>query len=326
MYSRDTITSREAGMEKSIHTITELSVGAARIARNLAWFPLSGNGPSPEDYVLVDEALRVKKVVVEEVNEGGSVPVLRLVNFTGKHVLIPDGTELVGAKQNRIVNASFLVAPDTSTTIPVSCVEQGRWNYSSPTFDESRFHAGFSTRRGITYFQSANRNEGGVHGSDQGRVWSDVAGYSEKMGVSSPTGALNDVYEQTEKVLEDYAGKIATDGTETGGAFFVGGRFLALDLFDRPSTYGALFGKLLKAASLEAVPGAAKSPGRKRPERSEGEMGESLARYLADISTAFFDVHAPVGVGEDWRYEGKRSFGKALHFEGALLHLSAFPR
>jgi hypothetical protein len=29
-------------------------------------------------------------------------------------------------------------------------------------------------------------------------------------------------------------------------------------------------------------------------------------------------------MGEDWRYEGKRSFGKALHYGADLIHFSAF--
>jgi hypothetical protein len=48
--------------------------------------------------------------------------------------LIVEGEELLGAKQNRIVNATFLVAGKTEIVIPVSCVEQRRWRYDSESF------------------------------------------------------------------------------------------------------------------------------------------------------------------------------------------------
>ena len=45
-----------------------------------------------------------------------------------------DGEELIGAKQNRILNTTVLVAAHTEVTIPVSCVEQGRWGYRGRQF------------------------------------------------------------------------------------------------------------------------------------------------------------------------------------------------
>ena len=66
-------------------------------------------------------------VVVKEVSEGGSVPRLNLANLSNSYVLVNDGTQLVGAKQNRIVNATILIAPGTEVAMPVSCVEAGRW-------------------------------------------------------------------------------------------------------------------------------------------------------------------------------------------------------
>jgi len=57
-----------------------------------------------------------------------------VVDYTGASILILDGEELVGAKQNRVVNTTLLIAAASSTVIPVSCVEQGRWDYDSPDF------------------------------------------------------------------------------------------------------------------------------------------------------------------------------------------------
>jgi hypothetical protein len=49
-----------------------------------------------------------------------------------------------------------------------------------------------------------------------------------------------------------------------------------------------------------------------------------VRRVLDEIAGSLFEKFDPVGVGEDWRYEGKLSLGKGLSFEGDLIHFSAF--
>ena len=65
----------------------------------------------------------------------GSVPELVALNPLETSVLLYDGEELLGAKQNRILNVTVLVAAASETRIPVSCVEEGRWHARSATFD-----------------------------------------------------------------------------------------------------------------------------------------------------------------------------------------------
>ncbi len=55
------------------------------------------------------------------------MPELRFVNHCERPVLLLDGEELVGAKQNRILNLTVLVPAHQTIVIPVSCVEAGRW-------------------------------------------------------------------------------------------------------------------------------------------------------------------------------------------------------
>ena len=53
-------------------------------------------------------------------------------------LLMLDGEELVGAKKNRVLNVTVLIAAQSDTVIPVSCVEQGRWSYWSQEFGSAR--------------------------------------------------------------------------------------------------------------------------------------------------------------------------------------------
>ena len=81
-------------------------------------------------YITLDEALP-RGLVITETSDAGSVPELAVVNPLADNVLLYDGEELVGAKQNRILNVSVLVGAGAKLPIPVSCVEQGRWARSS---------------------------------------------------------------------------------------------------------------------------------------------------------------------------------------------------
>ncbi|MDP9439382.1 MAG: hypothetical protein M3P49_11655, partial [Actinomycetota bacterium] len=67
-------------------------------------FALIG-GPSEEEegLTLLEDALEGGSLRVEELGESGSVPELRVVNGGPTAVLILEGDELIGAKQNRVV-------------------------------------------------------------------------------------------------------------------------------------------------------------------------------------------------------------------------------
>jgi hypothetical protein len=64
----------------------------------------------------LDEALSSGRVRVTEVSREGSVPDLCLVNDADRPVLLLDGEELRGAKQNRVLNLTIL-APARKTIV-----------------------------------------------------------------------------------------------------------------------------------------------------------------------------------------------------------------
>lgn len=91
-------------------------------------FPLRGGTHAEQDLSLLEDALHAGTLRVEEMNEAGSVPELHIVNEGTLQVLILEGDELIGAKQNRVVNSSVLIATNSELVLPVSCVERGRWS------------------------------------------------------------------------------------------------------------------------------------------------------------------------------------------------------
>jgi len=111
----------------NLHTIADaLEFGPATSVANLTMYPLLHGDETVPGYATLDEALAAGFVTVTEVSESGHVPELTIVNNGPVPVFVLDGEELVGAKQNRIVNLSILVPPHTKLPLPVSCVVCGR--------------------------------------------------------------------------------------------------------------------------------------------------------------------------------------------------------
>jgi len=101
----------------------------------------------------------------------------------------------VGAKQNRIMNTSELIAAHTKSKIPVSCVEAGRWGYRSRCFDSSGTHSPVMLRRVLKASVSRSVREKRGYRSDQGEVWDEVARQQMALGAVSGTSAMSDTFE-----------------------------------------------------------------------------------------------------------------------------------
>ncbi|MCP4505108.1 MAG: hypothetical protein GY826_01775, partial [Fuerstiella sp.] len=162
-------------METISDTLKGLSLGQPTTFLNLTLFPLQGNKSFERDYITLREAVRTKTASVQVISEEGSVPRLLLKNTGTKPVLILDGEELIGAKQNRTANVTILAPAGKTVHIPVTCVEAGRWGYRSREFKPSKqmhFHAG-RKRKMASVHESMKRT--GSHVADQGAVWEDIS-------------------------------------------------------------------------------------------------------------------------------------------------------
>lgn len=104
---------------------SSLQLGEPVEHRGIVIAPLFPRRTPVAAYVTLGDALPLG-LRIEEVSESGSVPELAVTNPTDANVLLYDGEELLGAKQNRILNVTVLVAAKSSVPIPVSCIEEGR--------------------------------------------------------------------------------------------------------------------------------------------------------------------------------------------------------
>ena len=155
--------------------LEKIQIGKGQSYKNLTLYPVLSDEVIPFDYLTLDEALSQNLIEVVEVDQHGSVPELMVVNKSDKMVLILDGEELVGAKQNRIINTTILIPANETVKIPVSCVEQGRWSYDTHSFrSENRLAP--STLRAMKAQQvHFSMKESGNFRSDQGAIWNEIS-------------------------------------------------------------------------------------------------------------------------------------------------------
>lgn len=290
----------------------EIQVGDPIHHEALAVYPLFTQAGVSVAYLLSDEAFASKALIVEEITESGSVPTLFVHNENDVLVLLLEGEELRGAKQNRVLNTSVLLPPRSKTPIPVSCVEQGRWRYTSRTFGPSGHHSSPSLRHILkgTVTKSAKARRG--HGSDQGAVWREVERQMTAMCASSPTGAMADTYEAHRKRLEEYQEKVRYQEGATGLAVAVGGKILSVDLFDKPATCEKVWDRLLTGAIMESLEAATNET------TTEPEPVKEAVHLFRSVA---WEQTPPVGAGEEHRAETKdgKHASVLLHDE-AVIH------
>jgi hypothetical protein len=294
--------------------LPDFRVGEPTRYEALTVFPLfSAAGPGP-DYVLADEAIGAGAVAVEEVSEGGSVPTLMVTNNSDSRVLFLEGEELRGAKQNRVLNTSVLVAARGKTPIPVSCVEQGRWRYRSRQFSSEGTHSSSKLRHFLKESVSDSLKSGAGHMSDQGKVWKEVARQMGALKSASPTGAMEDTYRSYSDRLAEYRAKLPYAEGATGLAVAVGDRVVAVDLFDRPETCRKVWDRLLTGVVMDAL----ESPHSASP-AGPGDVEALLSR----VRDRPWEPAPAVGEGQEFRADGGQgdpAHASVLVFHDAVLH------
>jgi hypothetical protein len=277
--------------------------------RGIVVAPLFPRRDPVAEYVTLDEALPLG-LRISETSESGSVPELVVENPLTKRVLLYDGEELVGAKQNRILNVSVLVEARSKLTIPVSCVEQGRWSRRSALFDAGTNVSHAHLRRRKAEMLAAQPL---ARGLAQSEVWDEVHEKSVRMSVHSSTGASRDMYSRYERDLRALENAFPAQPGQCGAILGLGGD-LCVDVVSRPDAFARLWPKLRAGYLLDAL------------ERLDGKTTtpERIAHFVEQIDHSL-DARAPsVGLGEDIRLRAAGVIGSGLVLGDETIQLSAF--
>jgi hypothetical protein len=270
-----------------------------------------GGGP---DYQTLDEAVAGGVLEITEAGESGSVPTLKVHNKGKDPVLLMAGEHLRGGKQNRVLNASILVAAGTELPIPVSCVERGRWAYRSPQFGGSGSSSHSSLRRMMCAQVTQSYRSMGAPCSDQGEVWREVDRKLAETQSASDTSYLDKAYEDAEPQLRPVLEQLPAPEGACGAVFAYGGRVVGFDLFDRPRTLGRLWEKLLRAYAIDARVAAG----------APAVTVDAVRAWLGGAAAAKEEVFKSAGLGEDVRLESPQLVAACLRVDDQPVHVEAF--
>jgi hypothetical protein len=199
--------------------------------------------------LVLDEAMPKKLVRIHEVDDG-DVNNLTLTNKSEQPLFLLAGEVIIGGKQDRIIGRNTIVPPKKTQTVPVFCVEHGRWDNSSKEF---------TTAKALAH----GRLRGSANFDGQSDVWKEVADKNEKRKTKSSTDTYRKVASQQsdgtlgkwEKQVDTALDKL-TDADKAklvGFAVSVNGKVATVDVFENPTLFKKLQDKLVRSYITEAI-------------------------------------------------------------------------
>lgn len=287
--------------------------------RGLSVFPIypglrwNADDVRPIGYAPLPCAIDAAMAIVSELATP-RVPQLLIKNVSQTMILGIDGDELVGGKQNRVLNTSVLLGLG-DTAVPVSCAERGRWAQTgSASFQggERLTHGMRASSHGHVGHNLASGHSG--HASDQSAVWRDIDGGHARHGVECRTAALHALYRHQKDVIATYEAALPYPRNAVGIVVALDGQIAGLDLFDRSSTAQQYWPRLVRACAAEAI------------DSGQRECASEPADWLTALRQSHCTVFPSPGAGWDVRIQNETCHGSALVYEQQLLHLSLFKK
>ena len=270
------------------------------------------------------------KVVAIEEQPDAVVEFLDATNTGHQNALLVSGQIVKGGWQTRVINVSVLIAPGDTVAVPVSCVEQGRWN-GDRLFRMGGTFASRRVRREKDASVAANMRLFRSRASDQLSVWRSVDGELERLQMHSNTRSLEGIENMLEmdRYLAESPDEMrAADITQAtdrlrelgplpeqcGVVVCHGRQVVSAELFAAPEMLAAHWDALVGAFMLDAPASIPTS----RPSATKA------LRFLSRLATTSATLSAGVSLGTEVHVHTARMVAQALVADGTVLHASAF--
>jgi hypothetical protein len=251
------------------------------------------------EVVTLDEAFAKKLVSIRE-KEHEAVNQLTLTNKADRPMFLLAGEVIIGGKQDRIIGQNTIIGAKTTQTVPVFCVEHGRWDNSSKVFTSGKALA-HGRLRGRASFE------------DQSQVWKEVSAKNELRKTKNATDTYRHVAKQQtsgalaaqQQRIDAALGKLSADDRARmiGYVVSLDGKVATIDRFGSPKVFAKLEAKLLTSYVTEAVDVPA-TKANKSPTVAD------IKTFMADADKAAEERSYENAAATTVRYKGEKA-GKA---------------
>lgn len=302
------------------HWLTgRLRLGAHHRIDDLTVHALLVQGPSGKPDLLLHQAQALDLLEIGERAGGAIVPEVDVFNRGAEPVLILEGDTLIGAKQNRVVARTVLVPAGKPMTVPVGCMERGRWAAQSRGFVPGTCRAEPALRRETVKEVVASRRRGGPGHLDQARLWMQVGSKLACEGVDSPTSDYQEVLLSHGRRAWKKAEEPPLEPGQIGILGMWRDLLLGVELVGHPETWSELARRSVPSFALAAEAAERYSEWRPiSPRRTPEE-------WLGAIVTARVEVRPALGLGLDLELTGEDLVGAGLWHDDRPAHLAVFP-
>jgi len=284
--------------------IKSIKPGEVQSHKNMDVLPLFSPVTGGPRYITLKEALESKSLIVTEIDKGGSVPELRVKNISSTCILLLDGEELMGAKQNRIINTTILLKEHSETIIPVE------------EFRDSDVMAFKNLRRSKMRSVDESLKEKRGFRSDQAGVWENIDIQFYRSKVDSPTSAMKKIFDEKKDDINGYLEKFPCLDGQRGILVLINGRVEGLDVLSLDTAYKQLHPKLVKSYAMDAM-------FERKKKRNTGTEKKAW-QFLEESLECKDKKYESIGYGWDHRIAGENVTGSALLHENTVIHLALF--
>lgn len=225
-----------------ISILDEIEFSDAQFHKNMAIVPIKAPINYGIDVITLKKGFELGLVNVKEC-ESSTVNTIIVENKSVAPLLLIDGEEIVGGDQNRIVNATVLIAPQSEMKIPVNCTEHGRWGFKHE-FKHSNYMANSRTRSAKAYARMNMADE-------QNAVWNAIEELEVERKFSSPTQAMTESYENAKADLSEITSAFEIEKGQCGVVIIADGKVKGFEMFLNSDVYRQYHEKILKSYFID---------------------------------------------------------------------------